>query len=241
MRRSAGIAIAIACVTHFGITGCGGGEEPAVSTTPAPQAAAPPAPTVQQISREAQRCLGCASGARLSQEKCASCLNCMRVCPHDAPGIKVGGYLYFDAEACHACGACASLCPAQAIALEGYSEEELSRRVERLLVDHGLDTMLVFGCGCTPNLPEIASADVRTLTTTCLLRVSERNVLEALQLGAGQVVFAGCIEANCRFPHARELVAQLTARIKASLAQVDMEGSFVVFGEADDEELTHLI
>ena len=116
--------------------------------------------TEYEAAREAQRCLGCTTGARLAREKCASCLTCMRVCPHDAPGVKVGGFLYFDAETCHACGACASQCPAQAISLEGHSDEEMMRRVERALDEPGLDTTLVFACGCTPNLPALPGTDV---------------------------------------------------------------------------------
>jgi len=196
--------------------------------------------TEYEAAREAQRCLSCTTGARLTREKCAACLTCMRICPHGAPSIKVGGYVYFDAEACHACGACASQCPAQAIALEGYSEDDLSRRVERLLVGHGMNTTLVFACGCTPILPEISGTDVRTHVTTCLLRVSERNVIEALRTGASRIVFAGCVESTCRFPHARTLVAQRLAHIKAALSDIGITDAIAVIHEADDEELAHL-
>ncbi len=196
--------------------------------------------TEYEAAREAQRCLGCTTGARLVKEKCAACLTGMRVCPHGAPHIKVGGYVYFDAEACNACGACASECPAQAIAIEGYSEEEMSRRIERQLVHHGMGTTLVFACGSAPVLPEIPGDDVRLLTTTCHLRVSERAVLEALREGASHVVFAGCVEATCRFPYARPIVTKRMKQIQATLAEIGMEDSFVVIGGADEEELAHL-
>jgi NADPH-dependent glutamate synthase beta subunit-like oxidoreductase len=197
--------------------------------------------TEYEAAREAQRCLGCTTGARLTAEKCAQCLTCLRVCPHGAPSIKMGGMIYFDPEACHACGACSSLCPAHAISLEGFSEEEMSQRIDRVLADEGLDTTLVFACGCTPNLPEIPGSDVRVMTVTCLLRLSEQRILEALQLGASRVVFAGCVEATCRFPHARVLVERLTKSLRGRLAQVDMEDAFIVIGGADEEEVTHLI
>ena len=90
--------------------------------------------TEYEATREAQRCLGCTTGATVVREKCSACLTCVRVCPHGAPGVKVGGFLYFDAEACHACGACASQCPAQAISLVGHTEEDMDRKVERALV-----------------------------------------------------------------------------------------------------------
>lgn len=193
--------------------------------------------TEYEAAREAQRCLGCTTGARLVREKCASCLNCLRICPHGAPGVKIGGYLYFDAESCHACGACAAHCPAQAINVEGYSEDEMSRRVERALVSPGLGTTLAFACSCTPFLPAIDSTDIRTVSVTCLLRASERTVLEALQTGAHDVIFGGCVEANCRYPHARELVRQRAERIRATLRELGMEDAFRMPGEAEEQDV----
>jgi len=196
--------------------------------------------TEYEAAREAQRCLSCTTGARVAREKCASCLTCMRVCPHGVPTVKVGGWVYFDAEACHACGACASQCPAQAISLEGFSDAELTRTVQRTLADAGLDTTVVFACGSTPILPAFPGRDVRTITLTCLLRVSTAHVLQSLHEGASRVVFAGCVEASCRFPHARVLVGNLSAKISRSLEPLGMSDSFVVATGADDEELAHL-
>ena len=67
-------------------------------------------------------------------------------------------------------------------------------------------------------------------------------MLEALQIGAASVVFAGCVEATCRFPHARALVDQ--RRRNSVRATPDTSSAwrtrFVVVGEADEEELHHL-
>ncbi|MBE0417503.1 MAG: FAD-dependent oxidoreductase [Coriobacteriia bacterium] len=195
--------------------------------------------TEYEAAREAQRCLSCTSGARLTREKCASCLTCMRVCPHGVPMLQLGGYLYFDADTCHACGACASQCPAQAIALEGHSEDEMIQRVQRQLTNTSLETTLMFACGSTPILPNIAPGDTRTLTVTCLLRASERTVLRALQEGATRVVFAGCVESTCRFPHARKFVRQRAARITALLEALGMTDAFFL-AEYDDALDWHL-
>jgi formate dehydrogenase beta subunit len=195
--------------------------------------------TEYEAAREAQRCLGCTTGARLDREKCASCLTCIRVCPHHAPGVKVGGWLYFDAEACHACGACASQCPAQAIALEGHSEEEMTRRVEAALVHPTPSTTLAFACGGTSAMAHYAG-DVRTLTVSCLLRASERTVLEALSSGAERVIFTGCVESTCRYPYARDLVHQRAEKIRATLQELGMEKAFYIAGEIEEEDTVHL-
>ncbi|MFA5844237.1 MAG: FAD-dependent oxidoreductase [Coriobacteriia bacterium] len=196
--------------------------------------------TEYEAAREAQRCLGCTTGARLVREKCASCLTCVRVCPHNAPNVKYRGYLIFDAEACHACGACASQCPAHAINIEGHSEEEMDRRVETVLAGSAGDATMQFACGCTPLLPELGLSDPRTLTVTCLLRVSEATVLRALQHGAGRVVFTGCVEVNCRYPYARELVARREADIRALLRQMGMDDALIVPEATDEDEGVHL-
>ena len=193
--------------------------------------------TEYEAAREAQRCLGCTTGARLSREKCASCLTCMRVCPHNAPGVKIGGFLYFDAEMCHACGACVSQCPAQAISLEGHSDQEMVQRVERALYEPGFDTTLVFACGCTPNLPALPGNDTRQIKVTCLLRVAESTALRALQSGASRIAFMGCVEANCRYPHARALVSARTEKIKATLSQLGMEKALIVPRESQEEDV----
>ncbi len=196
--------------------------------------------TEYEAAREAQRCLGCSTGARLTREKCASCLTCLRVCPHNAPGVKVGGFLYFDAETCHACGACVSQCPAQAISLEGHSDQEMMQRVERVLHEPGFDTTLAFTCSCTPNLPAIPGNDVRQIPVTCLLRVAETTALKALQSGASRIAFMGCVEANCRYPHARSLVAARTEKIKATLHQLGMDKALIIPAERHEEEDVHL-
>lgn len=184
--------------------------------------------TQYEAAREAQRCLSCTTGARLTREKCAACLTCVRVCPHDVPGIQAGGYLYFDLDACHACGACVSQCPALALSLEGTSEAEMSRRMHRALEGHTVNTTLAFRCGSAPGGFLHLGREARTLTQSCLLGVSERTVLEALQSGAARVLFAACDPATCRFPHAQELVARRAERIRECLSQLGMEDAFEV-------------
>ncbi len=196
--------------------------------------------TEYEAMREAQRCLGCTMGAQLVREKCSACLTCVRVCPHDAPGVKIGGFLYFDAEACHACGACASQCPAQAISIVGHTEEEMDRKIERALRGARPDTTLLLVCSSTPNIPMLYGGDVRELTVPCLLRVSERAVIRALRMGASRVAFTGCVEATCRYPHAREFVEQRAAKIHSVLSQLGMADAFVMPKEQPAEELDHL-
>jgi heterodisulfide reductase subunit A-like polyferredoxin len=64
--------------------------------------------------------------AVVDPEKCAACLNCLRMCPHDA--------IVFDEEnraalvlvrACQDCGLCRGICPAEAIEMVASAELEV--------------------------------------------------------------------------------------------------------------------
>lgn len=184
--------------------------------------------TEYEAAREAQRCLSCTTGARLAREKCAACLTCARVCPHGAPVIQLGGYPYFSADACHACGACAAECPAHAIKLEGCSGREMSLRVQRELARPKVGQVLAFVCGCTADTVGEIGKDARIIVVPCLLRASERAVMEALELGAHRVVFSGCVEDMCRFPNAIKHVAKRVARIRSMARELGMPESFEV-------------
>ncbi len=192
--------------------------------------------TEYEAAREAQRCLSCTTGARLQREKCAACLTCTRVCPHGAPVFQPGGYPYFAAEACHACGACAAECPAGAISIEGCSDAELSRRVERHLAFGEPDQVLAFVCGYTPDLLDTLGENAHIVTVPCLLRVSERVVFEAIDLGARHVVFTACHAKTCRFPHAIDIVRRRVEHIRALAAEIGVRDLLIVAGEASEDE-----
>ena len=53
--------------------------------------------------------------AKVDQERCASCLICVRVCPYGVPRINKDGVSEIDEALCRGCGICAAECPAKAI------------------------------------------------------------------------------------------------------------------------------
>ena len=71
--------------------------------------------------------------ARVDQEKCASCLVCVRSCPFSVPRINAEGVSEIDEALCHGCGVCASECPAKAITLSWYEDIQLESKVTALL------------------------------------------------------------------------------------------------------------
>jgi len=71
--------------------------------------------------------------AEVEQERCASCLVCVRACPYDVPVINEEGVSYIDEALCHGCGICASECPAKAIRLNWYEDEQIMSKLDSLL------------------------------------------------------------------------------------------------------------
>jgi heterodisulfide reductase subunit A-like polyferredoxin len=78
--------------------------------------------------------------AVVDEEKCTGCLTCVRVCPYDVPRMNpakagAGGILgvaEIAAAACQGCGSCAAECPAKAIQLQHYRDEQVMAKEEAL-------------------------------------------------------------------------------------------------------------
>jgi heterodisulfide reductase subunit A-like polyferredoxin len=75
--------------------------------------------------------------------KCTGCLTCMRVCPYEVPIIDpeligaggIAGAAQIAPAACRGCGLCAGECPAKAIQLQHYRDEQVLANVEALFVE----------------------------------------------------------------------------------------------------------
>jgi heterodisulfide reductase subunit A-like polyferredoxin len=81
--------------------------------------------------------------AVVEPEKCTGCLTCVRVCPYNVPIIErtlrgAGGVLgaaHIEIAACQGCGICAAECPAKAIQLMHYRDQQVTAEAEALFVD----------------------------------------------------------------------------------------------------------
>ena len=71
--------------------------------------------------------------ARVEKEMCASCLICVRACPFNIPFINADGYSEIDPAKCHGCGICAADCPAKAIQLMQYEDDQIMAKLIGLL------------------------------------------------------------------------------------------------------------
>ena len=73
----------------------------------------------------------------VDQEKCISCLTCVRACPYHAPLVNVNSKAEIAAAACMGCGICASECPAHAIHLRNFESDQFQDMLKTLLSELG--------------------------------------------------------------------------------------------------------
>ncbi|UCD87911.1 MAG: FAD-dependent oxidoreductase, partial [Desulfobacterales bacterium] len=83
--------------------------------------------------KEALRCLHCYLGAKIDEEKCVSCLTCVRVCPLNIPTTSKIGEINIDPVACQACGVCVLECPVRAIDINLDSRGEIAQQIEEAI------------------------------------------------------------------------------------------------------------
>jgi heterodisulfide reductase subunit A-like polyferredoxin len=84
--------------------------------------------------------------ADVDVEKCVACLTCVRICPYHVPQIQaefdgvggITGAAYIEPAQCHGCGICVSECPAKAIQLIRYRDEQVEAEITALLEPEGV-------------------------------------------------------------------------------------------------------
>ncbi len=76
-----------------------------------------------------------------AQDKCISCMTCVRSCPYNAPHVNADRKAEMNAANCMGCGICVSECPAHAIQLRHFESEQFKAMIENLLQEVRKDTV----------------------------------------------------------------------------------------------------
>lgn len=113
-----------------GIYLCGIAHSPKLIDESLSQASAAVSRACTILSRETIQVGGVVSV--VDQEKCAACLSCVRVCPYNVPTINVEGAAEIEVAKCQGCGLCASECPAKAISLQHFTDEQIIAKCEAI-------------------------------------------------------------------------------------------------------------
>jgi heterodisulfide reductase subunit A len=68
----------------------------------------------------------------VDQDKCISCMTCLKVCPYGAPFCNIDGKAQIEAAKCMGCGICASECPAYAAQLHHFEADQFKVMIDEL-------------------------------------------------------------------------------------------------------------
>jgi len=172
--------------------------------------------------------------AVVDTDKCVLCLTCMRICPHGAVSIDIDNKaVSISAVACKRCGICAVQCPAGAIQLPRYTDEQIA-------VELGDKPYIaVFACENSAFPAATAAgiegskynAGVRLIRVPCVGKVDPRQVLRALECGAEKVMILGCHLESCQYLSGSTRAAKRIERLNSALEKAGVDTKRVVFGQ----------
>ena len=165
---------------------------------------------------------------------CARCLNCIRMCKHEARSF-VDGKIVTDRLKCQSCGSCLDVCPEKGVSIShgfGTNPNELLQQVDSYLknADNPDAKAIVFSCGYSsyPGLQtsrydkfEI-SKEYQILVTACSGRLKSHTVLETLERGAWGVLICCCPEDECEHGGSPRVKARMKA-LTNTLERVDID------------------
>ncbi|MGQ9687752.1 MAG: hydrogenase iron-sulfur subunit [Desulfobaccales bacterium] len=141
--------------------------------------------------------------ARIDEEACIGCGECMAACPFQAVELVGEGKkkkARVITAACKGCGVCAGACPSGAVIAAGFTDEMILAQIDEALAEAPEQKILAFCC----NWCSYAGADfagvarlayppqVRIIRTMCAGRIHPKFIRHAFERGAGQVLVSGC-------------------------------------------------
>ena len=189
----------------------------------------------EEAINEARRCLRCGMGAEiLFQDKCASCLTCLRVCPYHVPYLDEGGTIQIPPDQCQACGICVAECPARAIVLRKpydrrHIDEELEHALRSATESKSKPSIVgfccqygLFGTGTLANLWRESKAGIWIVPVLCVAKMEEEHMLRAFEMGAEGVFIAGCGE-QCSRENTAFWVLRRVEKVRKTLSQIGLE------------------
>ncbi len=167
-------------------------------------------------------------------EVCAKCLNCVRMCKHEARTF-VDGKIVTDRLKCQSCGSCLDICPEKGVSIHrgfGTNPDELWKEVHSYFhsPDNPEAKAVVFSCGYSsyPGLQSSRydkfeiSKEYKILVTACSGRLKSATVLESLEQGAWGVLICCCPEDECEHGGSPRTKARMKS-LTTSLERLDID------------------
>jgi heterodisulfide reductase subunit A-like polyferredoxin/coenzyme F420-reducing hydrogenase delta subunit len=134
------------------------------------------------------------AGVEINQKKCAQCLTCLRICPHQAIVLNAKDRPEIAPDACFGCHLCVVNCPALAIESASCAPDRIAQQAEN-------GQTVVLACQRSAALaagPLTLPDPVRLISVPCASSAGVNLMLKLLVNGAARVIVAGCHDGNCR-------------------------------------------
>lgn len=147
--------------------------------------------------------------ATINQDRCIACLNCAAVCEYNAIAT-VQSQVNVNPLLCKGCGTCAVECPAMAITMHHFTDDQLSSMIQTALnpeYNKNEPNALAFFCTwCAYAGADLAGVSrfqyppsIKIIRVMCSGRIDEKYILQALLLGADGVLIGGCHHGDCHY------------------------------------------
>ncbi|MFQ6106188.1 MAG: FAD-dependent oxidoreductase [Thermoplasmata archaeon] len=135
--QEAHVKLAPVDTSNEGIYIAGGAQYPKDIADSVSQGSAAAARAMTILSREALDVGGIV--AHITPEMCAACLTCVRMCPYGAISINQDNLAEVNIAKCRGCGICTTECPAKAIVLRHFEDDQILPMLDEYLqeVSHG--------------------------------------------------------------------------------------------------------
>lgn len=198
--------------------------------------------TEAEALHEARRCLACTAGAFVDEAACASCMNCVRICPFGVATVEKTAIM--PEEKCVTCGFCAAECPAAAIALKKFETGKLGSEIAEFLQnarEKGTSDRLIVSFACLyetntrkmlyEKRQELLKEGINLVAVPCVARLSLAELLAPLAQGADSVVIIACGGDDCLYPGADILLGRRVERAKSLLEEIGVSPEKIDFWE----------
>lgn len=196
---------------------------------------------------EARRCMECGSGAVITGDQCAKCLNCVRLCPYEAP--QLNDRVRISEERCQACGICYSACPANAIRMQSGLPELLAGQIEGMVAElggKGKPKIVTYVCGRLAP-PEQCCGRVNAASENCREiylanpgMLDSPQILHTLEAGADAVFIVVPGDVLEYHPGSSKWLRRRVARLQDDLEAIGIHSSRIQLFELADHGIGHI-
>ncbi|MFO8017652.1 MAG: hydrogenase iron-sulfur subunit [Promethearchaeia archaeon] len=160
-------------------------------------------------------------------DKCDMCRLCENICIYNAITFE-DKELELTPANCSGCGACAAMCPNDALFIPGFTKEQLEAQIQTVLKEKKEAPLIVaFLCNwCSYLGADLAGTsklnyptNVRPIRVMCTAMIDPAEVFQAFFHGADGVLIAGCHPQDCHYDEGFNKASTRYASIRDMLGE----------------------